>query len=68
MEVDEERVTKMYKRLKNAKEHVWSHWNKEYINSLMEVHRIKVDVWQIFIFMEVLILMVVKPSNLRILK
>ena len=40
VEVDEERVTKMYKRLKNAREHVWSRWNKEYINSLMEVHRI----------------------------
>ena len=40
VEVDEERVTKMYKILKNAREHVGSRWNKEYINSLMEVHRI----------------------------
>ena len=40
IEVDEDKATRMYKRLKNAREHVWSRWSKEYITSLMEVHRI----------------------------
>ena len=40
IEVDEDRATKMYKKLKNEREHVWSRWRKEYITSLMEVHRI----------------------------
>jgi len=40
IEVDEDKATRMYKRLKNAREHVWSCWSKEYITSLMEVHRI----------------------------
>ena len=40
IEVDKDKATRMYKRLKNAREHVWSRWSKEYITGLMEVHRI----------------------------
>ena len=39
LEVEEDNVTKMYRRMKNARQHVWSRWSKEYVNSLMEYHR-----------------------------
>ena len=38
LEVKEDNVSKMYKRMKNARQHVWSRWSKEYVNSLMEYH------------------------------
>ena len=41
VEAEEEGFTKTTRRLVNARRHVWSRWHKEYINSLMEVHRIK---------------------------
>ena len=37
-EVEEGNVSKMYRRMKNARQHVWSRWSKEYVNSLMEYH------------------------------
>lgn len=40
IEIDEEEVTKLHRRLKNAREHVWRRWQKEYVHSLMEAHRI----------------------------
>ena len=38
LEVEEDNVSKMYRRMKNARQHVWSRWSKEYVNSLMEYH------------------------------
>ena len=40
IEVDEEEVTKLHRRLKNAREHAWSRWQNEYVHSLMEAHRV----------------------------
>lgn len=40
IEVDEDEVTRLYRRLNNAREHVWRRWQREYIHSLMEAHRI----------------------------
>ena len=37
-ELDE--VTKLHKRLREAKQHVWSRWRNEYLHSLLESHRI----------------------------
>ena len=39
-ETDEEEVTKLYRHLKNVREHAWCHWQKEYVHSLMEAHRV----------------------------
>eukprot|EP00794_Sanderia_malayensis_P002861 gene2861-3307_t len=39
VEIEEETITKMQRRLKNAREHAWQRWRKEYLHSLMEVHR-----------------------------
>ena len=39
LEVEEENVSKTFRRMKNARQHVWSRWSKEYVNSLMEYHR-----------------------------
>ena len=39
LEVEKDNVSKVYRRLKNARQHVWSQWSKVYINSLMEYHR-----------------------------
>ena len=36
LEVEEDNVSKMYRRMKNARQHVWSRWSKEYVNSLIE--------------------------------
>ena len=39
LKVEEDNVSKMFRRMKNARQHVWSRWSKEYVNSLMEYHR-----------------------------
>ena len=39
-EQDESEVTKMQRRLNAARQHAWNRWHKEYIHSLMELHRI----------------------------
>ena len=39
-EQDESEVTKMQRRLHAARQHAWNRWHKEYIHSLMELHRI----------------------------
>ena len=40
IEIEEEEVTRLYGRLNNAREHAWRRWQREYINSLMESHKI----------------------------
>ena len=40
IDVEENDLTKMQRRLNNAREHVWRRWKKEYLHSLMGVHRI----------------------------
>lgn len=35
-----EKLTKMSRRLEDAKAHVWKRWKREYVNSLMESHRL----------------------------
>ena len=38
--INEEDVTKLHRCLQNAREPVWHHWQKEYVHSLMEAHRV----------------------------
>ena len=38
IEDDKEKLTKMNKRLEEAKAHAWRRWKREYIHSLMEGH------------------------------
>ena len=40
IEIDEEEVTKLHRHLKNIREHAWRRWQKEYVHSLMEAHRV----------------------------
>lgn len=40
IEVEDGELTRFDKRLRNAREHVWSRWQKERIDSLMDAHRI----------------------------
>ena len=40
IEVEENQLTKLYRRLNTAKQHAWSRWQKEYVHSLLESHRI----------------------------
>ncbi len=40
IDVEENDLTKMQRRLSNARQHVWQRWKKEYLYSLMGVHRI----------------------------
>ena len=40
IEDDKEKLTKMNKRLEEAKAHAWRRWKREYIHSLMEGHRL----------------------------
>ena len=47
IEIEEEEVTRLYRRLNNAREHAWRRWQREYINSLMESHRINLGKQQI---------------------
>lgn len=37
---DVEKLTKMSKRLEDAKAHAWKRWKREYIHGLMESHRL----------------------------
>ena len=37
---DAEKLTRMSKRLEDAKAHAWKRWKREYIHSLMETHRL----------------------------
>ena len=39
-ESDEDELTRMQKRVAKAKNNAWKHWQREYINSLMESQRI----------------------------
>ena len=38
LEVEEDNVSKMYRRMKNARQLIWSRWSKEYVSSLMDYH------------------------------
>ena len=38
--VEKNDLTKMHRRLSNARQHVWQRWKKEYLHSLIGVHRI----------------------------
>ncbi|XP_029205849.2 uncharacterized protein LOC114969687 [Acropora millepora] len=40
IEIDEEEVTKLHRHLKKIREHAWRRWQKEYVRSLMEAHRV----------------------------
>ena len=40
IEDDKENLTKMNKRLEEAKAHTWRRWKREYIHSLMEGHHL----------------------------
>ena len=40
IEDDKKKLTKMNKRLEEAKAHAWGRWKREYIHSLMEGHRL----------------------------
>ena len=40
IEVEDGKLTRFYRGLRNAREHAWSRWQKEYIHSLMDAHRI----------------------------
>ena len=40
IEDDRDKLTKMKKRLEDAKAHAWKRWKREYIYSLMESHRL----------------------------
>ena len=37
---DAEKLTRMAKRLENAKANAWKRWKREYVHSLMESHRL----------------------------
>ena len=39
-EEDGDEVSKLHKRLKEVKQHVWKRWKHEYIHSLLESHRV----------------------------
>ena len=39
-EEDGDEVSKLHKRLKEAKQHAWKRWKHEYIHSLLESHRV----------------------------
>ena len=38
---DGDEASKLHKRLKEAKQHVWKRWRNEYIHSLLESHPVK---------------------------
>ena len=40
IEEDGDEVSKLHKRLKEAKQHAWKRWKHEYIRSLLESHRV----------------------------
>ena len=44
IEVEENQLTKLYRRLNTASQDAWSGWQKEYVHSLLESHRINRDV------------------------
>ena len=44
IEVEENQLTKLYLRMNTARQHAWSRWQKKYVHSLMESHRINGDV------------------------
>ena len=40
IEIEEDEVFKLQERLNNERKHAWGHWQRKYINSLMESHRV----------------------------
>ena len=41
IEVKDDELTKFHRRLNNAKQNTWSQWQREYLHSLMDSHRVK---------------------------
>ena len=41
IEVEDDELTRFHRRLNNAKQHAWSQFQREYLHSLMESHRVK---------------------------
>ena len=41
IEVEDDELTRFHRRLNNAKQHAWSRWQREYLHSLKESHRVK---------------------------
>ena len=41
IEVEDDELTRLHRRLINAKQHAWRRWQSEYLHSLMESHRVK---------------------------
>lgn len=39
IEIKEEEVTRLYRRLNYSRKHAWRRWQRKYVNSLMESHR-----------------------------
>ena len=41
IEVEDNELTRFHRRLNKAKQHAWSWWQREYLHSLMESHRVR---------------------------
>lgn len=41
IEVEDEELTRFHRRPHNAKQRGWTRWQREYLHSLMESHRVK---------------------------
>ena len=41
IEVEDDELTRFHRRPHNAKQHAWTRWQREYLHSLMEIHRVK---------------------------
>ena len=41
IKVEDEELTRFHRRFHNAKQHAWTRWKWEYLDSLMESHRVK---------------------------
>ena len=44
IEVEENQLTELYRGLNTARQHAWSRWQKEFVHSFMESHRISRDI------------------------
>ena len=46
---DAEKLTRMAKRLENAKANAWKRWKREYVHSLMESHRLNKETGKLYL-------------------
>ena len=63
IEVDEDEVTRLYRRLNNAREHVWRRWQREYIHSLILAHRINSGKQQLSEIVEIVLVVGAKEQR-----